>query len=470
MLGYREGPRYAQGAKITTNSGTMERPVRETGQAWQDLASLLAFVGPCLPLAGIGLPMVVHLPAYYAGHLGLSLAVVGYAFTFVRLIDIGFDPLAGWLMDRTRTRIGRFRFWLALSAPVLMLAAWMLFMAEPGVGSVHLWIWLAVVYVGFSMGSLSQTAWASVLSPDYNERSRIYGWWQTGNVLGIILVLLLPPILSLGFHQGEEAGVKAMGWFVILLLPVTVAWACWKVPEPDLRSGQPHSRPLDYFRLMVRPAVTRLILVDLLLGWAPGVTGILYLFYFDQIKHVPAGQAGLLLLGFFVSGLLFGPVWWKLAARIGKHRALAVSAGAMVAGELAVMAIPFPTIWTALLVMAFAGSSYSGSLLLRSMMADAGDEIRLETGQDHTGLLYALLTATTKIGTALAGLTFVGLDLAGFHRTGANSPHALLWLQILFIGTPAIASALAGWVILGHRLDARRHGEILAALAAKAVK
>ena len=177
--------------------------------------------------------MVVHLPSYYAGHLGLPLSAVGLAFTFVRLIDIGFDPLLGGLMDRTRSRLGRFRVWLILSAPILMLAAWMLFMAEPGVGPVHLWIWLAVVYVGFSMGSLAQTAWAAVLSPDYNERSRIYGWWQTGNVLGIILVLLLPPILSLGFHAGEEAGVKAMGWFVILLLPVTIALACWRVGEPE---------------------------------------------------------------------------------------------------------------------------------------------------------------------------------------------------------------------------------------------
>ena len=410
--------------------------------------------------------MVVHLPSYYAGRLGLPLSAVGLAFTFVRLIDIGFDPLLGGLMDRTRSGLGRFRFWLALSAPVLMLAAWMLFMADPGVGIAHLWIWLAVVYVGFSMGSLAQTAWAAVLSPDYNERSRIYGWWQTGNVLGILLVLLLPPILSLGFHAGEGAGVKAMGWFVIGLLPLTIAFACWRVGEPDERTGRSRGRMGDYFRLMLRPAISRLILVDLLLGWAPGVTGILYLFYFDQIKHVPAGQANILLLGFFLAGLLFGPLWWKLSGRIGKHRALAVSALTMVLGELAVMVIPFPSIGVALLVMAFAGSSYSGSLLLRSMMADAGDEIRLETGQDHTGLLYALLTATTKIGTALAGLTFVALDIAGFHRGGGNSPSALLWLQIMFIGTPTAVSALAAWLILGHRLDRRRHQEILDALAA----
>lgn len=433
------------------------------------VAALAAFAAPCLPLAGIGLPLVVHLPAYYAGALGLPLAAVGLAFTLVRLVDIGFDPLIGGLMDRTRTRLGRFRPWLIASTPILMLAAWQLFMASPGVGVGYLWTWLAVVYVGFSMGSLSQTAWASALSPNYDERSRIYGWWQTGNVLGMILVLLLPPILSLGFGLGEAEGVHAMGWFIVVLMPLTVALACWRVGERQTATSSEHGRISDYFVLMRRPTIGRLILTDLLLGWAPGVTGILYLFYFDQIKHAPAGEANILLLVFFISGLLFGPVWWALARRFGKHRALAVAALTMVAGELAVFLVPFSSTPVAGAVMAFAGISYSaGPLLLRAMMADASDELRLETGRDQTGLLYALLTATTKIGYALAGLSFVVLDLAGFHRGGGNGPLALFWLQAMFIGAPALLSALAAWLILGHRLDAKRHAEILDALAARA--
>lgn len=431
-------------------------------------AVLTAFVGPCLPLAAIGLPLVVHLPAYYAGHIGLPLSAVGLAFTFVRLVDIGFDPLLGGLMDRTRTRFGRFKAWLALSSPILMLAAWMLFMAEPGVGIGYLWAWLAVVYIGFSMGSLSQTAWASVLSPDYDERSRIYGWWQTGNVVGMVLVLLLPPLLSLAFGLGEEAGVKAMGWFIIVLMPLTVALAYWRVGEPLAASRCEHGRISDYFALMRRPSIARVIIADFLLGWAPGVMGILYLFYFDQIKHMPASRANILLLVFFIAGLLFGPAWSHLARRIGKHRALAVSSVVMVAGELVVMVAPFSSLAIALTAMAFAGLSYSaGPLLLRAMMADCADELRLETGQERTGLLYALLTATTKIGYALAGLSFVVLDAAGFHRGGGNGPLALFWLQAMFIGAPAALGALAGWLILGHPLDARRHAEIQDALRAR---
>src|SRR5690606_31468153 len=125
--------------------------------------TLAALAAPCLPLAGLGLPLVVYLPEFYANELGLNLSLVGAAFMGVRLLDIAFDPWFGGIMDRTRTRFGRFRLWFALSAPILMLASYMLFMAKPGVGVGYLWLWLLVIYAGFSISTLSQLAWGAVL-------------------------------------------------------------------------------------------------------------------------------------------------------------------------------------------------------------------------------------------------------------------------------------------------------------------
>jgi Na+/melibiose symporter-like transporter len=57
--------------------------------------TLSAFAAPCLPLAALGLPLVVHLPPYYHSEIGLSLATVGTAWMVVRLLDLGFDPIFG---------------------------------------------------------------------------------------------------------------------------------------------------------------------------------------------------------------------------------------------------------------------------------------------------------------------------------------------------------------------------------------
>ncbi len=389
------------------------------------------------------------------------------AFLLVRLADIGLDPVLGALMDRTRGRLGRFRPWLIASAPVLIAASAMLFMARPGVGPGYLWLGLVIAYAGFSMGSLSQQAWASALSPDYHQRSRIYAWWQAGNVLGILLVLLMPPVVEIVFKGSRAQGVQAMGWFIILTLPLTIALACWRVGEPVPVQTAARARISDYLALLQNKSIARLMLTDLLMGWAPGITGALFLFYFEQVKGVAEAQTNILLLVYFVSGLAGAPIWSWLATRVGKHRALACNSVFIVLSLMLVLFTPLHDWRIGLPIMALAGLPYSGaSLLLRAMLADVGDELRLETGVDRTGLLYAVLTGTTKIGSSLALVTFVILERLGFDAQSThNSAPALAGLQALFVGMPALLSLVSAVVIMGYGLDARRHAEIRAALA-----
>ena len=66
---------------------------------------ILAYVLPSLPLAALGLPIVVHLPQFYASkEIGLSLAVTGLIFSLCRIADVFVDPMMGYLSDRLRTR------------------------------------------------------------------------------------------------------------------------------------------------------------------------------------------------------------------------------------------------------------------------------------------------------------------------------------------------------------------------------
>ncbi|MCA3080361.1 MAG: MFS transporter, partial [Rhodocyclaceae bacterium] len=69
------------------------------------LSRILAFSAPSLPLAALGLPLVVQLPPHYAGYVGLEIGVVGLLFMLARILDIGVDIGIGLAMDQTRTRI-----------------------------------------------------------------------------------------------------------------------------------------------------------------------------------------------------------------------------------------------------------------------------------------------------------------------------------------------------------------------------
>lgn len=431
--------------------------------------TLAALAAPCLPLAGLGLPLVVYLPEYYASELGLSLSAVGAAFMAVRFLDMAFDPYIGGVMDRTRSRFGRFKLWFAISAPLLMLASFMLFMAKPGVSTLYLWIWLLVVYAGVSIAGLSQLAWAAVLSPQYDQRSRIYAWWQAGNVLGMILVLTLPALLPLMGVKVHAAGVQAMGWFIVILMPITVALALWRVPEPQVTSEKRKSGFREYLALFKRPTVVRILVADLLIGTGPAITGALFFFFFGRVKGFTHGEASLLLLIYFIGGLVGAPVWTWLSYRISKHRALAVSGFVYAAMTMCSLMIPQGSMPVAAVLMFLIGVPYAaGAFLLRAMMADIGDEERLESGVDRTGLLYAILAGTVKIGSAAAvGISFPLLQAMGFDPKGQGVDAGLQGLAILFCAVPAGMSVLASLIVWRFPLTAERHAQIREALAAR---
>src|SRR5205085_9591092 len=92
---------------------------------------LTIFSTASIPVAALAPPLSVYLPNYYASHLGLPLAAVGSVFAIVRLIDILFDPAIGVAVNATRTPLGRFRPWMIVGVPILMVAVYAIYMATP---------------------------------------------------------------------------------------------------------------------------------------------------------------------------------------------------------------------------------------------------------------------------------------------------------------------------------------------------
>ncbi|MEG1451909.1 MFS transporter [Brevundimonas sp.] len=438
-------------------------------------AVLAAFSGPCLPLAAFGVALPVTLPEYYATHVGLELGVVAAVFMAVRLIDIGFDPLIGWAMDRTRTPMGRYRPWMVASAPILMLAALMMFvMAKPGDSPAYLFGWLLFLYLGFSMGTLGQMGWAAVLAPEYNQRSRVYGFWQFFNIIGVILILVLPTIVVRGGFGTYADGVKWMGWGIIIALPITLAIAYFAAPEPQLAPPKPHGGIRTWLGLFKLKTVRKLLLADLFLGVAPGITGSLVFFFFGQVKGYDHASASIFMLLYFMAGLVGAPFWAWLATRIGKHKTLAVSSIIFAVFYGLACLVPGGNFAITAAAMFMAGLPYAAALfLLRAMMADAGDEVRHETGEDLTGLMFSILAVTTKMGHVVALIPYAILQFVGFkplQTPAENGDLAILMLQILFIAVPAALMAAAALVMRNYPLTAQRHDQIRAELALKDAK
>ena len=429
---------------------------------------MLAFIGPCVPFAALGLPLVATLPEYYGTQLQLG-AVVGTVFFIVRCFDILVDPVLGHWMDRTRTRLGRFKLWMLICLPILFVSTGFIFLAQTGVGPVYLGLWLFVLYVGFSIAALSQASWGTVLSTDYNERSRIFAWWQVGNIIGILAAAVIPVIVQkLGYSY--IFGVQLMGCFIMLTLPISIGIALWIVPEKISNTNTHDLKLGHYFDMWKRPNVRSILYADLFMGLAPGVMAALFFYFFEETKGLTRFECSVAMLLYFVAGIIGAPIWVIASKKMSKHKALILSSLIFAALYGAMYSAPKGN-FIICAAMTFAnGIPYAASLLLtRALMADIGDEVMLETGHDHKGTLMAILSATTKVGYAISALTITILGVLHFNVKSPQDspPDALMWVEIFFIGLPVIFLILGAVSMLRYNLTPVRHAEIMSQLKAK---
>lgn len=434
--------------------------------------TLAAFVAPCLPIAANGLPVVVYLPPYYASTLGLDLVVVGVLFALVRFVDVPLDPLIGHFVDRTDSRFGRFRPWMFGGALLMMIGVYTVFMAEPGISAPRAFAGLLLMYVGYSALLVAHTAWGAVLSGDYHERSRIFGWWQATNLAGLLLILAVPPLAQrLAGSDAREIGIHAMGWVIIAALPITVLWNLARVPERP-RIGGEHHRLSDILTILRIPLLRRLLLADLLSSMAPGIAGALFLFFFEAARGYSAAEASTLLLFYFAAGLVSAPLWAMVARRYSKHRAMMWALIAYCLSQSATLLIPGNQFAFAAVGMAIAGvPAVAPAFLLRAMLADLSDAETLRSGKEKTGLLYAALTIVAKLGYAIpVALTYGVLRLLGFVPalgTG-NTAGAIDGLVALFVVPPVLLAMSAVFVVRGWPIDAGTQASNAEALAGTA--
>lgn len=215
----------------------------------------------------------------------------------------------------------------------------------------------------------------------------------------------------------------------------------------------------------------RIVIADFCLQLGPNWMSTLYLFYFHDARGFSIDAASALLLAYIGAGVPGAAVMSWLATRLGKHRTqqiacIGYSVGLCFLGFLPRASVAFAAPFMA--VMGFLAASFP--LLDRAMVADVGDAVRLEQGENRVGVLYAMITGVQKIANALSvGLTFTLLGWIGYQaREGAtNTPAAVHGLEAVFLAGPIVFVLLGGACYLGYRLDAVRHGEIRAALEAR---
>ncbi|MEQ8860424.1 MAG: MFS transporter [Pseudomonadales bacterium] len=413
---------------------------------------LLLYAAPSLPYSLAYMPVVNFIPSFYSNDLGLSLAVVGLAIFGTRIFDIATDPMIGILSDRSRSRFGRRKSFIAAGIPLLMLAVWMLFVPSDAASGSYLFVWFFVLYFAYTLIDIPYRSWGAELSKDYDDRSRIKAWRGAFEMAGTLTALTVAMILTWLGYPGTAMTMLALAVLFVVFQPLSFALTLWTLPEPP-----PERTEAEVFTWKERikvftgnRAMIRLSFGFTALLMALVIAASLNLIFMTEVIGEPEAFATALFIQNII-GIASIPLWLRIAERYGKHRAFAgtVPVTILILGSF--FFLGEGDVVPAVILIALEGLGLGAWFFLApAMLADVVDVDESQTGEERTGLYFSVFGMINKAGVALGVLVGTSLpSLLGFEPSDAvHSEEALLGFRLVFsfAGAPlALLAFLMFW-------------------------
>ncbi len=188
-------------------------------------------LGPCGALL-LNAVLATYLNVYYTDVLKLA-TVWGGAFLVVfplvsKIIDAITNVIMGYIIDRTKTKQGKARPWLLLSAPLVALTGILLF-TVPNAGETVQVIWVMLSYnlfysFAYTIYNMSHNLMCPLSTRNTIQRGGLSVFNQISTIMmsGIIVALIFPMAVMPMLGVDQTKWILVMSVLSILSLPLTL--------------------------------------------------------------------------------------------------------------------------------------------------------------------------------------------------------------------------------------------------------
>lgn len=433
-------------------------------------ARLVAYSAPSLVTSVAALPMALFVPAFYSDDLGVPLAAVGGAIAASRLLDVVTDPLIGTLSDRLRLPLGRRKPWMILGLPIFLVSLWKIFVPGDDATATSLLGWSAALYLGFTMIDLPHKAWGAELSTDYDERSRIAGFREALSTFG--QVLLLAALVLLAMQGIEDAAVQLRSIAVVILvaLPVLVlvCLAFVEEREPEVVRREERSHFAGLMIVARNPAFARMVGCVLFFVSGVAIQGTLHRLVLADVM-LDEGRFPVMILCENLATLAAVPIWLRVSVRFGKPQALMGAALWIALWSVPLALLREGETATLVALVVLRGSSFASILFLaNSIAADVVDVDTLESGEQRSGLFFAVWGMTIKLSLALGVVLGTALPAGAGYDPSADlvADEIQTRLMAIYGWVPAVFMTIGALCLRGFPITRERHAEVRARIDA----
>lgn len=440
--------------------------------------TIVAFGAPAVGAGYMYLLLSLYVMKFATDVLLIAPAVMGLIFSASRIWDAVSDPLAGYLSDGTRSKLGRRRSWILASLVPVGLSFIMVFSPPAGLEGGALVAWMAVAIIGFysamTVFFVPHMSWGAELSDDYHERTRLFGMRHSFYTMGSILALVSMTFLINAEMKSEDA-VRSVAvwqsWIAAAVMGALILYAVVRLKEREDYQGRGSNGPFQALKdVLANTHARTLYLVWFIENVGSSAIGALTLYVTAYIVGAPQ-WAPLIILCYMVPSTIGVPVWLALSQRIGKIRAWQVS---MVGTGLSFGSMVMLLVWDSvemrlawIMAMAvFAGfSAAGGGSIGPSVQSDVIDYDELRTGQRKEGSYYAAwnFVAKSALGVVLL-MTGFALQMAGFVPNAEQTMAVKSTMILLYAVFPLILCTSGAVLMARFKLDETSHQDIRVAL------
>ena len=416
---------------------------------------------------------------FYTDVIGIEPVLAGTIYLVAMVWDAVTDPVIAALAERTRTRWGRYRPWIALGA-VPFGVSFALAFSTPGDLPVAPWVWALGTHLllrtAYTVVSMPFNSMQARLTSDADERSVLAGFRMVGAASGGLAIVVLMPLVVQSFAaQGEAYGYLVAASLAGALAVAGLLYCAAAMREPGAGSEAAPEQSL-WADIAAIPGLFRsngplirvfgvIVIGSICLGMFG--KNVLYHFKYD------VGREDLTTFALVLPAVLLvvsTPLWVWLSKRRSKRYAL--NAGLLIAltGYVLFFLNPsqfLPGAFAAIALIGLGGASLP--VMFWAMLPDTIEYGEYRSGVRAESRTFGFATFAQKAAVGINALLLGALlSWAGFEANAAQTPATLVAMKAIMALVPAAGSIAILAILRGYRLDRQTHENIVNVLRERA--
>lgn len=429
--------------------------------------------------------------------LGANVIVVAILILVAKIVSAAADPIVGNLIDRSKSKLGKFKSMIVYSIVPLLITTAIIFIKVNFSGA-GLYVWIFIVSliwsIAMTMGDVPSQGIAAALTPNPTERTNVVSISNTAKQIGFSACAVIVPIVCLIVPGGSKVIVESgkqddpmIASEFLFVAILTAVFGCVlfaliplinKERVTNTSSGTIGFK--DMFAALKANKPFMLVIISYFLGFGRQMAMGIQV----QTSTIIFGSQNLVVvLGIVtaVGSMISMAICPFLIKKFNEKKTyIILSLWGFVASIFSFIIGYFffdnPNN-TVLKILFFASLFLIGlqfgavTLMPMIMTADCVDAYEYETGKRMEGACYAILTLTIKVCLALGmavGLIFVGAS--GYYDlldTGAFTSKSKDIIFFAYTALPGILALLSIFPILKYDIVGEKKESISKALAEK---